>query len=130
MATSHRCVVCNQPWPEGLYRSAKEQDRRVSAACTARGGLDEAPRDIEHLLFAALRVLNDDTEDDTEEAEEHRRWVIETLLEYAQGACERLKESSEALWNVTALYLWPTTPKAKKAAEVDTAETNAMEQQE
>jgi hypothetical protein len=48
------CVVCNQPWPEGPYCSSKEQQRRVTVACEAQGGIDEATRDIEHLLFAAL----------------------------------------------------------------------------
>jgi len=110
------CVVCHQPWPGGPYRSSEEQQRRVSAACGAKGSIEEATLDIEHLLFAAKCVLNDNTEDGT--TEEHRRWVIDTLLEFAQGACEALKESTEALWDETALYLWPTTPRAREAAEV------------
>ena len=68
------CVVCNQPWPEGEYRYGQEQLHRQGAACGAHSGVDEAVRDIEHLLFAALRVLSDDTEDGT--TEKHRRGVV------------------------------------------------------
>ena len=40
-------------------------------------------------------MLNDETNDGT--TQEERDWVIDTLLGYAQGACETLKESTEAL---------------------------------
>lgn len=124
MAHTLSCVVCNQSWPEGKYRYGKEQQRRQSAAVGAKNGLEEATRDIEHLLFAALRVLNDDTTDD----EEHRRWVLDTLLTYAQGACEELKERTEAIWGVTTKYIWPTHPGARELVQVEEAEAAAMEQ--
>ena len=75
-----QCVVCNQPWPKGPYNSSEEQERRVSAACEAKGGLEGATRNIEHLLFAALRVVRDETKDGT--TEEDRNWVMQTLIEY------------------------------------------------
>jgi hypothetical protein len=124
----HVCVVCNQPWPEGKYCYGEEQHHRQSAATGAQGGVDEATRDIEHLLFAALRVLNDETEDGTTEA--NRNWVMNTLLQYAEGACEQLKESSQALFKVTALYLWPMNPRARETAEGEATEGEATEHPE
>src|SRR5207245_3073331 len=101
-------------------RYGKEQQRRQSRAVGAKIGLETATRDIEHLLFAALRVLNDDTEDGT--TEETRKWVVTTLLEYAQGACENLKEREEARYEVTALYLYPTHPGPQEPEETDATE--------
>jgi hypothetical protein len=52
------------------------------------------------------------------------KWAIETLVQYAQGACEELKERTDALWKVTGDYLWPTNPgawgTATEAAEEET----------
>ncbi len=73
----------------------------MSRACGAEHGIEKATRDIQHLLFAALRVLNDETQDGT--TEEDRKLVIETLLECAQGAGEGLERSIKALWGVTPL---------------------------
>jgi hypothetical protein len=121
MAKSHVCIVFNQPWPDGEHCHSKEQSRRQSVACGADTGIETATRDVEHLLFAALRVLNDETEDGT--TEEQRNWVVTTLLQYAEGACEQLKESRKALFDVTSLYLWPMNPGARDTAEVETTET-------
>jgi hypothetical protein len=82
--------------------------------------VEEETRNIEHLLFAALRLLRDETKDGT--SEEDLKWTLATLVEYAQGACEQLKESAEALYKVTALYLWPINPGARATAEGETTE--------
>jgi hypothetical protein len=120
MTKPHECVVCKQPWPTGEHRYSEEQTRRQVAACDAKGGVEEATRDIEHLLFALDRVPNAEREDGT--TEEHQQWVMDTLLQYARGACESLKEDTEALWREMGLYLWPWRSRAEETTEAETKE--------
>jgi hypothetical protein len=100
------CVVCNQPWPKGLTHYSQRQQERQSKATGAHNDVERALTNLDALLLAAQSVRGAESIAGGEVEEEERERALDTLLNYARGEGENIKEKLDALWEVTAVYLW------------------------